>query len=218
LAGEEIKDMATSVVLTASEVHELKKAPGLEGVLPAIHERWSARSFDERTVSDATLKKVFEAARWAASSSNEQPWRFVVGRRGDGTWRKIHDTLVRFTQSWAHRAPVLIVGTTATKFSESGAENQYALYDLGAATSYLTLEAATLGLTTHQMGGFDHEAARKALAIPAEYALGAVIALGYQGEPAVLGDQTLIEREMAGRTRKPLDEIVFTEWDRPAKL
>src|ERR1700722_12277950 len=178
--------MAASAVLTASEVHELKKAPGLEGVLPAIHERWSARSFDERTVSEATLKKVFEAARRAPSSRNEHP--------------------------------VLVVGTTATKFSKRGAENRFALYDLGAATSYLTLEAATLGLTTHQMGGFDQEAARKALAIPAEYAIGAVVALGCQGEPAVLGDQTLIEREMAGRTRKPLGEIVFSEWGQPAKL
>jgi nitroreductase len=218
LAGEEINDMATSAVLTASEVHELKKVPGLEGVLPAIHERWSARSFNERTVSEATLKQVFEAARWAASSSNEQPWRFVVGRRGDATWKKIQDTLVGFNKTWAHRAPVLILGTTATKSSKNGAENRYALYDLGAATSYLTLEAATLGLTTHQMGGFDQEAARKALAIPAEYTIGAVIALGYQGEPAVLGDQTLIEREMAGRTRKPLGEIVFGEWGQPAEL
>jgi nitroreductase len=204
--------------LTASEVHELKKAPGLEGVMPAIHERWSARSFDERTVSEATLKQVFEAARWAASSSNEQPWRFVVGRRGDETWEKIRETLVGFNQSWAHRAPVLIVGTSATKFSKNGAENRFALYDLGAATSYLTLEAATLGLTTHQMGGFNQEALREALAIPAEYAIGAVIALGHQGEPAVLGDQTLIEREMAGRTRKPLGEIVFSEWGQPAEL
>src|SRR3984885_3759537 len=165
-APEECRKMA----LSAMETSALKKAPAVEGVLPAIHERWSARSFADRDVNAETLRKVFEAARWAASSNNEQPWRFVVGRRGDGTWEKIRETLVGFNQSWAHRAPVLIVGTTATKFSKNGAENRFALYDLGAATSYLTLEAATLGLTTHQMGGFDQEAARKALAIPAEYA------------------------------------------------
>ena len=84
-------------------------------------------------------------------------------------------------------------------FAHHDAE-RYALYDLGAATSYLTLQAAALGMTTHQMGGFDHEAARKALEIPEDYALGAVIALGYQGEPAALGDETLIEREFAPRT------------------
>ncbi len=178
-------------------------------MLPAIHERWSARSFDGREVSAATLRKVFEAARWAASSNNEQPWRFIVGRRGDATWKKIYETLAETNRKWAHRAPVLMVGAAATRFSKNGAENRFALYDLGAASSYLTLQAATLGLTTHQMGGFDQEAARKALGIPAEYALGAVIALGYRGEPVALGDETLIERETTARARKPLDEIVF---------
>jgi len=218
LIRKEMSNVATSVVLTASEADAVKRAPEVEGVLPAIHERWSARSFDGREVSAAVLRKVFEAARWAASSNNEQPWRWVVGRRGDGTWEKIYETLVGFNKTWAHRAPVLMVGAAATHFSKNGADNRFALYDLGAASSYLTLEAATLGLTTHQMGGFDQEAARKALGIPAEYAVGAVIALGYQGEPAALGDEALIERETTARARKPLDEIVFSEWGRPAEL
>jgi nitroreductase len=169
-------------------------------------------------VSEATLKKVFEAARWTASSFNEQPWRFVVGRRGSETYRKIYESLAAANQTWAHRAPVLMVGVAATRQGKTGTANRFALYDLGAASSYLTLEAATLGLTTHQMGGFDQEAVRKALGIPAEYAVGAVIALGYQGEPAVLGDVTMIERETTARTRKPLDEIVFSEWGKPAEL
>jgi nitroreductase len=212
-----MSDVATNTVLTATEANAVKKAPEVEGVLPAIHERWSARSFDGREVSEATLKKVFEAARWTASSFNEQPWRFVMGRHGDVTWQKIYETLAETNRKWAHRAPVLMVGAAATR-AKSGAENRFALYDLGAASSYLTLEAANLGLTTHQMGGFDQEAVRKALGIPAEYAVGAVIALGYQGEPAVLGDVTMIERETTARTRKPLDEIVFSEWGKPAEL
>lgn len=218
LIRKEMSNVATSVVLTASEADAVKRAPEVEGVLPAIHERWSARSFDGREVSSAVLRKVFEAARWAASSNNEQPWRFVVGRRGDGTWKKIYETLVGFNRTWAHRAPVLIVGAAATRFSKNGAENRFALYDLGAASSYLTLEAAALGLTTHQMAGFDQEAARKAFAIPDEYAIGAVIALGYQDEPAALGDAVLIERETAARTRKALDEIVFSEWGKAAEI
>jgi nitroreductase len=212
-----MSDVATNTVLTATEANAVKKAPEVEGVLPAIHERWSARSFDGREVSEATLKKVFEAARWTASSFNEQPWRFVMGRHGDVTWQKIYETLAETNRKWAHRAPVLMVGAAATR-AKSGAENRFALYDLGAASSYLTLEAANLGLTTHQMGGFDQEAARKALGIPADYAIGAVIALGYRGEPAALGDDTLIERETTARTRKPLGEIVFSEWGRPAEL
>ena len=204
--------------LTASEVHKLKKAPPVEGVLPAIRERWSARSFDQREVSAETLRKVFEAARWAASSNNEQPWRFLVGRRGTETFKKIYESLGGFNRDWAGRAPVLILGVAHTRFSKTGAENRYALFDLGAATSYLTLQAAELGMTTHQMAGYDHEAARQALGIPAEYELGTVIALGYQGEPAALGNATLIERETTARTRKPLDEIVFSEWGVTAGL
>jgi nitroreductase len=203
--------------LTASEVHNLKKAPPAEGVLPAIHGRWSARSFSERGVSPETLRKVFEAARWAASSGNVQPWRFVVGLKGSETYEKIAGTLGGANKAWAPKAPVLILGTALAVNAKGGA-NAYALYDLGAASSYLTLQAAELGMTTHQMAGYDHEAARQALGIPEEYALGTVIALGYQGEPAALGDSTLIERETTARIRKPLEEIVFSEWGKPAQL
>ncbi len=203
--------------LTASEVHKLKKAPPVEGVLPAIRERWSARSFAEREVSPEALRKVFEAARWAASSGNGQPWRFLVGLKGSETHQKIAGTLGGANKIWAPKAPVLILGTVLA-VNAKGGPNAYALYDLGAANAYLTLQAAELGMTTHQMAGFDHEAARQALGIPAEYALGTVIALGYQGEPAALGDATLIERETTARTRKPLDEIVFSEWGKPAEL
>jgi nitroreductase len=214
LICKEMDDVATSAVLAASEVHELKNAPSVDGVLPAIHERWSARSFDGREVSAATLRKVFEAARWAASSNNEQPWRWVVGRHGDATWGKIYEALAETNRKWAHRAPVLMVGAATTRFSKNGAENRFALYDLGAASSYLTLEAANLGLTTHQMAGFDPEKARELFGVPAEYAMGSVIALGYQGEPAALDDERLIQQETAARTRKALGEVVFSKWER----
>jgi nitroreductase len=204
------------VTLSASEVHALKKAPAVEGVLPLFHERWSPRSFTDREVSAALLAKVFEAARWAASSFNEQPWRFLLGRRGDSAYNKIFESLGEFNQKWARTAPVLILGAARTKFSHNDAENRVALYDLGAAASYMTLQAAALGLATHQMAGFDPEKAKKLFGIPEEYIMGAAIALGYQGEPAALGDETLIEREIAARTRKPLGEFVFKEWGEPA--
>jgi len=210
--------MATSAVLTASEVSKLKKAPAVEGVLPLFHQRWSPRSFADREVSPALLQKVFEAARWAASSYNEQPWRFFLGRRGDETYAKIFESLGEFNQKWAQTAPVLILGVAKTRFSHSGAENRVALFDLGAASSYLTLQAAALGLATHQMAGFDPEKARKLFGIPAEYATGSVIALGYQGEPAALEDERLIQQETAARTRKPLGEIVLGEWGEAARL
>ena len=205
-------------VLTAHEVNEIKKAPAVDRVLPIFHHRWSPRSFADRDVSPELLRTAFEASRWAASSFNEQPWRFLVGLRGTSTYDKIFQSLGEFNQKWAKSAPVLILGVTRTKFSHNGADNRVALYDLGAAASYLTLEAAALGLTTHQMAGFDPEAARKALGIPDEYAIGAVIALGYQGEPEALTDEKMRDQETKPRTRKPLSEIVFSAWGEPAKL
>lgn len=204
--------------LSAHELHEKKKAPSVPGVLPVFHERWSPRSFQDRAVAPELLAKVFEAARWAASSSNEQPWRFVVGTRGSDTYRKIFDSLVEFNRNWAHTAPVLMLGVTRAIAGHKGAPNRYALYDLGAAASYMTLQAAALGLAAHQMGGFDPEKARTLLGIPADYAIGAVIALGYQDDPARLGEASMIERELAPRVRKGLDEIVFDAWSHPMPL
>jgi len=206
------------MTLSASEVNSLKQAPAVEGVLPAVLGRWSPRSFSDREVSPADLRRVFEAARWAASSYNEQPWRFLVGTRNSSTYKKIFSTLIGFNQSWAGRAPVLILGVSSTRFAHNGSENRNALYDLGAAASYLTLQAAALGLTTHQMAGFDQEAARKAFEIPENFVLGAVIALGYQGEPSALGSQPLVEMEVSPRTRKTLSEFVLSGWGEPADL
>jgi nitroreductase len=206
------------MALSAIEVNSLKQAPPVEGVMPAMLSRWSPRSFADRDVAPATLAKVFEAARWTASSFNEQPWRFLVGTRNSSTYKKIFGSLIGFNQSWAGAAPVLILGVTSTKFAHKGTPNYHALYDLGAAASYLTLQAAALGLSTHQMAGYDHEAARQALEIPEDYALGAVIALGYQGEPAALGNEQLISMEIAPRTRKLLKEFVFSAWDTPVTL
>jgi nitroreductase len=206
------------MTLSAIEVKNLKEAALVEGVLPVFHRRWSARSFADREVKAADLKKVFEAARWTASANNEQPWRFIVGERNSLTHKKIFESLVGFNKTWAGSAPVLILGVAKTRFSHNATENAYALYDLGAAASYLTLQAAALGLTSHQMAGYDHEAARLALGVPEDYALGSVIALGYQGEPAALSHEQLIEREIAPRSRKPLSDMVFSAWGEAAKL
>jgi nitroreductase len=206
------------MTISSIEVNHLKQAPAIDGVLPAVLARWSPRSFADRDVSPADLRTVFEAARWAASSFNEQPWRFIVGLRNSLTYKKIFSTLIGFNQNWAGAAPVLILGAAKTKFSHNGADNRNALYDLGAASSYLTLQAASLGLTTHQMAGFDPAAARQALEIPEDYTFGAVIALGYQGEPSALPHPDLIAQETAPRTRKQLSEFVLSSWGTPANL
>src|ERR1700739_2721471 len=121
------------MTLSALEVHRSKRAPHVEGVLPIFHERWSPRSFSDREVSQESLAKVFEAARWAASSYNEQPWRFLVGRRGSETYDRIFAALGEFNQKWARTAPVLILGTALAHFSHNGTPNRFAFYDLGAA-------------------------------------------------------------------------------------
>jgi nitroreductase len=206
------------MTLSATEVNRLKQAPAVEGVLPSILRRWSPRSFADRDVSATDLKKLFEAVRWAPSAFNEQPWRFLVGLRGSNTCKMIFSSLLGFNQGWAGKAPVLILGAAKTKFSHNGAPNGFALYDLGAAAAFLVLQATALGLSTHQMAGYDQAAARAALGIPEDYILGAVIALGYQGEPAVLGHEQLIALETTPRERKPLSDFVFSAWDEPANL
>jgi nitroreductase len=205
------------MTMSLDEVNKLKHAPGLDGVLPQFLERWSPRAFADREVSRADLKRVFEAARWAPSSGNGQPWRYIVGVKGSETHRKVASTLAGFNKSWAPKAPVLILSTTNAVNSRGGA-NAYAMHDLGAASVSITLEARALGLATHQMAGFDHDAARAEFGIPESYAVGSVMALGYQDEPAALGDDEMISRETAPRVRKPLSEIVFSAWDEPAVL
>jgi nitroreductase len=206
------------MTLSAIEVNNLKQAPAVEGVIPAVLNRWSPRSFADREVSPADLRKVFEAARWSASAYNEQPWRFLVGTRNSAAYKKIFSALIGFNQGWAGAAPVLILGAASTQFAHNGTANAYALYDLGAAAGALSLQAAELGLRTHSMAGFDHDAARQAFGIPEDYALGAVIALGYQGEPAALGHEQMITMETAPRERKPLSDLVLSGWGEAADL
>jgi nitroreductase len=206
------------MTISIKELNKAKHAPVVDGVLPIFHARWSPRSFSDREVSRADLAKVFEAARWAASSFNEQPWRFLVGMRNSPAYKKILGSLMSFNQQWAVSAPVLILGAAKTKFSHNDAPNRVALYDLGAAASYLTLQAAALGLATHQMAGFDVDAARKAFEIPDDYLLGAVIALGYQGEPAALPNEQILAQEVAPRQRKAMKDFVFSSWGSPENL
>ena len=205
------------MTLSADEVNQLKHAPAIEGLLPLFLERWSPRAFSAREISRADLKRVFEAARWAPSSGNAQPWRFIVGIKGTDTHAKLASTLAGFNRDWAPKAPVLILGTT-NALNARGTANGYAMYDLGAATVSITLAAEALGIATHQMGGYDHDAARREFGIPESYSLGSLMALGYQDQPATLPTEELISREIAPRARKPLSEIAFTAWDEPAVL
>jgi nitroreductase len=194
-----------------------KHAPAVDGVLDIFLTRWSPRSFTDRAVSPADLRRIFEAARWMPSSSNEQPWRFIVGLKGTGTFDKIVSSLGGFNQAWAPKAPVLILGVARTQFAKNDAPNAYALFDLGQATGAITLQAQALGIATHQMGGFDHNLARQALGIPEDFAIGSVMALGYAGDPSALPEQ-YAKMELSPRSRKPLGEVALSAWNEPLNL
>ena len=198
-------------------VDKLKHAPEVHGVDDLIRRRWSPRTYADKEVPAAELKKLFEAARWAASSSNEQPWRFLVGRRGDETYQKIFDSLVDFNKSWVKSAPVLVLSVAKKTFTGKSNPNSHALHDTGAATANLSLQATALGLHTHHMAGFDPEAARASFAIPEDYVPVSVTASGYLGDASALPGP-LQEREVAPRQRKPLEELVFSSWDTAAKF
>ncbi|MDQ2711790.1 MAG: nitroreductase family protein [Acidobacteriota bacterium] len=195
----------------------------LANTLPSVHEifraRWSPRAFADRPVSSEDLKTILEAARWAASSYNEQPWRFIVAGKTDGAfYEKLLGLLDPFNQAWARSAPVLIITAAKRHFTHNGNDNFHALHDAGAALAHFALQATALGLHAHGMAGFDHEKARQELGIPDEYELGAAMALGYLGSPDTLSD-SYREREHAPRARKPLSELVFGgHWDRPLDL
>ena len=184
-----------------------------------IQNRWSPRAFSDNPVSPETLRSLFEAARWAPSSSNEQPWAFIVGTKDDlETHSKILSTLVEFNQGWAKHAPVLAIAVSQMEFARNKTPNRNAFYDTGAAVAHLTAEATSRGLFVHQMAGFDPQKAIEVFHIPKGWEPIAAFAIGYPGDPNALPDK-LRERELAPRSRKPISEFVMSsDWGHPAKF
>ena len=178
--------------------------------------RWSPRAFDERLVEDDTLRTLFEAARWAPSSSNEQPWRFIVATKDRETeWNRLFNCLVEGNQKWAFRAPVLALSVAHMNFEDDEKPNRHAFHDTGLAAENLVLQATASGLLAHQMAGFDVEKARVDLRIPAGYEPVAMIAIGYPGNPDSLSER-LRERELRPRSRRPIGEWTFLgQWGTP---
>jgi nitroreductase len=177
-------------------------------ILDVLRRRWSPRAFAERAVEHDTLRSLFEAARWTQSSTNEQPWRFVIALRPDAAWHEALGTALAPGNAWAKKAPVLGLAVAKTQFSHNGNPNRVALYDTGAAMMSLTIQATSMDLYVHQMGGFDVNVARQAAGVPEGFDPVAMFALGYLGDPATLNADQQV-REAAVRTRKPLGELVF---------
>jgi nitroreductase len=186
-----------------------KPAPSDFPVHELIRERWSPRAFADKPVPQDVLCSIFEAARWAPSSNNEQPWAYIVATKDDrGYLEKMLSVLVEFNAHWAKHAPVLALAVAKMTFEKNDAPNRNAQYDTGAATALLSVEATAHGLAVHQMAGFDAEKARQVFGIPAGWEPIAALAIGYPGDPDSL-PPPLKAREMAPRTRKPIAEFVM---------
>jgi nitroreductase len=186
-----------------------KPAPTNFPVHNLIRERWSPRAFASKPVEPAVLASLFEAARWAPSSSNEQPWTYLVATKDDAeNFAKALSVLVEFNAAWAKDAPVLVIAVSRLNF-QNGQPNRNALYDTGAASALLSVEATARGLAVHQMAGFGPAKAKQVFEIPADCEPIAAIAIGYPGDPSALPEK-LRDREVAPRTRKPLTEFVMS--------
>jgi nitroreductase len=194
-----------------------KPAPSDSPIHELIRNRWSPRAFADRPIPPDVLRSLFEAARWAPSSNNEQPWAYLVAPKDDKeNFEKMLAVLVEFNSGWAKNAPVLAIAVAKLFFAKNNTPNRNAQYDTGAATAWLSVEATARGLFVHQMAGFDPEKARQAFGIPAGWDPLAALAIGYPGTPDSLPER-LKERELAPRTRKPLSEFVMAGyWGQPA--
>ena len=184
-----------------------------------LAERWSPYGFEDRPVAQADLRSLFEAARWAASSYNEQPWNFFVAtKENPEEFARLLSCLVEGNQGWAKAAPVLVLGVVSLKFSRNNKDNRAAVHDLGLAAGNLLVEATARGLCVHQMIGILPDKAREVYQIPEHSEAWTAMAIGYKGDPAKLPD-VLKERDLTPRQRKPQSQFVFTgKWGRPSPL
>ncbi|MFO7588649.1 MAG: nitroreductase family protein [Gemmatimonadota bacterium] len=187
-----------------------KRAVTDHPILDILADRWSPRAWQDRRVEDEKLRSVFEAARWAPSSENEQPWRFLIARRHvDEAWADLLASLRPGNQAWAAAAPVLALGVTRNTFTRNDRANAHARHDLGLATATLTAQAMALGLHVHPMGGILPDEAGKRFEIPEEFDVVTGLAIGYLGDPDSLLEKYR-EGEVEPRTRRRLSGALFT--------
>ena len=196
-----------------------KKAQTAFPVMEVIANRWSPYGLDSKPVPEPDLLSILEAARWSASSFNEQPWRFIVATRDQGDlYERILSCLVEANQQWAGAAPVLMLGIIKKTFTHNGKPNRVALHDLGLAAATLTLEATSRGLSVHQMAGILPDRARELFSIPDDFDIETAIAIGYAADPKGL-EEGAKKRDTTPRTRRTLGEFVFGErWGEASRL
>ncbi|HJZ82403.1 MAG TPA: nitroreductase family protein [Pyrinomonadaceae bacterium] len=186
-----------------------KPAPADYPIHDLLRRRWSPRAFADQAVEPEKLRSLFEAARWAPSSFNEQPWAFVVAtKENPEDHGLLLSCLIEGNQRWAQRAPVLVVSVAKLNFEKTGDPNRHAFHDVGLATGNLLVQATALGLVVHQMAGFFPERVRELYRVPEGFEPATAIAIGYPAEAASL-PESLRERELAPRKRKSIGSFVF---------
>lgn len=188
-------------------INPAKIAETTQPILPVLAQRYSPYAFEPRTIEREKLIACLEAARWAASSYNEQPWRVILAVREEpAAFDKAVSCLVEANQGWAKNAGALLLTTVSRIFARNGSPNRVAEHDLGLAMGNLTVQAEELGLSVHQMAGVDLEKVRTTYNVPEGFDPMTAVAIGYAAEP---GDDELGQRDKAGRSRKALGEWVF---------
>jgi nitroreductase len=185
---------------------------------PILANRWSGRAYDaSKSVSKEQIIALLEAARWAPSCFGDQPWRFVVWDKqtDNKSWQKAFDCLAPANQAWVKDTSVLMLVCADTLFNHNQKPNRWGQYDTGAAAENICLQASSMGLMAHQMGGFDSDKARETFAIPEQYIPMAMLCVGYAADiNTVTGDA--LDRETAARSRRPLSELFFDgSWGNP---
>jgi nitroreductase len=185
---------------------------------PLIAQRRTRRAFSSRLVEPETLRTLLEAARWAPSSMNEQPWRFLIAtREKPAEFGRVLNCLLDFNIRWAQHAPVLMLAVAKLNFTSTGEGNRHALYDVGQAMAALTFQASVLALSVSQMAGFDVQKARSVFSIPADFEPLVAAAIGYPGDPTLLPEK-LQQKELVSRRRNSTGEFVFeNKWGQPAE-
>lgn len=192
-----------------ADLKEIKRAATSVPILDIFAERWSPRAWQDRPVETEKLVKMFEAARWAASSGNEQSWRFLLSRRHfDASWEDALACLVEGNREWACAAPVLVL-TAAARETRRGRSYRHAWHDLGLAMGNLSAQATADGLHVHHMGGILPDEVRARFRVPADFDVVTGVTIGYLGDPATLSEKRR-ESELAPRTRRPLEDTLFT--------
>ena len=194
----------------------IKKANTDHPIHELITNRWSPYKFADRLVSKEDLLSLFEAARWAPSSYNEQPWRFIMASKDQAQeFEKLLSCLVPANQEWAKNASVLVLGVTHLTFDRNGKENKAAIHDLGAAVSHLSFEATVRGISVHQMIGIEPESAKQAYNIPDDHEVLTAFAIGYSDLSENVSDD-LSKRDQTPRARRTIAEFVFKkDWMMP---